>query len=153
MPKQSFGSPISLPSSKTRVTSAKSWSFLNTPNAEMRVSQKSFHLRQSFSEFCILCLSEMQGTHCDCPFLGLAHPFIVLLTLGRCKILELELFETSSDNSHFRSIHNSFAHPIMVIFYEKSLFENKPPGKRLHPHPPRTIIAQIKGPLPDGPSL
>ena len=44
---------ICVPSSQARVTSAKSWSFLNPPNAELRFSWKSFHLRQSFSEFCI----------------------------------------------------------------------------------------------------
>ena len=31
-----------------------SWSFLNTSKAEFRFSWKSFHLRKSFSEFCIM---------------------------------------------------------------------------------------------------
>ena len=49
---------ICVPSSQTRVTSAKSWSFLNTANAELRFSWKSFHLRQSFSEFDIFCFTQ-----------------------------------------------------------------------------------------------
>ena len=39
-----------MPSSQAKVTSAKSWSLLKSPNAEFRFSWKSFHLRHSFSE-------------------------------------------------------------------------------------------------------
>ena len=38
---------------QTKVTSSKSWSFLNSLNAKFRFSWKSFHLRQSFFGLCI----------------------------------------------------------------------------------------------------
>ena len=38
------------------MTFAKSWSFLSTPNADLKFSWKSFHLMQCFPELCILAL-------------------------------------------------------------------------------------------------
>ena len=52
---------ICVPSSQARVTSEKSLSFLNPPKAEFKFSWKSFHLRQSFSEVCILGKHEVIG--------------------------------------------------------------------------------------------